>query len=114
MIHHLARAFFLRQIQRANMPMLVPAAQQAQSGNAPKEPQPVRPRPITPWTVPPHAATTTHNVIALRPHDARRTPDHAVRISSDPSDVRRTVITGRFAEVCAALDRLVIEQEAAA
>ena len=37
-----------------------------------------------------------------------------VRISTDPSDARRTVIAGRFAEVCAALDRLVREQEAAA
>jgi hypothetical protein len=37
-----------------------------------------------------------------------------VRISTDPADARRTVIAGRFAEVCAALDRLVLEQEAAA
>jgi len=37
-----------------------------------------------------------------------------LRICSDPSDARRTVITGRFADVCAALDRLVREQEAAA
>ena len=29
-------------------------------------------------------------------------------------DARRTVITGKFAEVCAALDRLVLEQEALA
>jgi hypothetical protein len=36
------------------------------------------------------------------------------RICSDPADARRTVITGRFAEVCAALDRLVMEQEALA
>jgi hypothetical protein len=37
-----------------------------------------------------------------------------VRISTDPADARRTVIAGRFAEVCAALDRLVMEQEATA
>ncbi|MGH6649002.1 hypothetical protein [Aquabacterium sp.] len=37
-----------------------------------------------------------------------------LRISSDPADARRTVIAGRFADVCAALDRLVLEQEAAA
>ncbi len=36
-----------------------------------------------------------------------------LRIRRDPSDTRRTVITGRFADVCAALDRLV-ELEAAA
>lgn len=34
-----------------------------------------------------------------------------LRICSDPSDARRTVITGRFADVCAALDRMVMEQE---
>jgi hypothetical protein len=38
----------------------------------------------------------------------------AVRISVDPQDARRTVIAGKFAEVCAALDRLVLEQEALA
>jgi hypothetical protein len=43
-----------------------------------------------------------------------RTGRPALRISADPSDARRTVISGRFAEVCAALDRLVLEQEALA
>ncbi|HRH17613.1 MAG TPA: hypothetical protein PLS22_09165 [Aquabacterium sp.] len=37
---------------------------------------------------------------------------HRLRIHRDPSDARRTVITGRFADVCAALDRMV-ELEAA-
>jgi hypothetical protein len=37
-----------------------------------------------------------------------------VRITTDPADARRTVIAGRFAQVCAALDRLVLEQEALA
>jgi hypothetical protein len=36
-----------------------------------------------------------------------------IRIHRDPSDNRRTVIAGRFADVCAALDRMV-ELEAAA
>ena len=35
-----------------------------------------------------------------------------LRIRRDPQDIRRAVITGRFADVCAALDRLV-ELEAA-
>ena len=35
-----------------------------------------------------------------------------LRIRRDPQDTRRAVITGRFADVCAALDRLV-ELEAA-
>jgi hypothetical protein len=43
-------------------------------------------------------------------HPVRSNP---LRIRRDPSDTRRTVITGRFADVCAALDRLV-ELEAAA
>lgn len=30
----------------------------------------------------------------------------SLRIRHDPADLRRTVITGRFADVCAALDRL--------
>ncbi|WP_290659908.1 hypothetical protein [Aquabacterium sp.] len=42
------------------------------------------------------------------------TPPRRLRISSDPADARRTVIAGRFADVCAALDRLVLEQEATA
>ena len=37
-----------------------------------------------------------------------------LRISSDPCDARRTFIAGRFSDVCAALDRLVLEQEATA
>lgn len=53
---------------------------------------------------------------------ALQTPDRSahvnmarrLRICSDPADARRTVITGRFADVCAALDRMVREQEAAA
>ena len=36
-----------------------------------------------------------------------------LRIRRDPSDTRRTVIAGRFADVCAALDHMV-EIEAAA
>jgi hypothetical protein len=48
---------------------------------------------------------------------AAHTAPHAtprLRISADPHDARRTVIAGRFAEVCAALDRMVMEQEAIA
>jgi hypothetical protein len=42
-------------------------------------------------------------------------PQHAggVRIHRDPSDSRRTVIAGRFADVCAALERMAAEPEAA-
>jgi hypothetical protein len=97
MIHHLALAFHVRER----------AALMAQDNNqdrnpkapSPGRPAPVRPRPITPWSAP-------------RGLQASTLP--RVRISSDPSDARRTVIAGRFAEVCAALDRLVREQEAIA
>ncbi|MDE2400714.1 MAG: hypothetical protein KGL90_03520 [Burkholderiales bacterium] len=78
MIHHLARAFFLR-----SSPAIRP-------GVVRTEPKLAAER-LSPLVLP------------------RR-----LRICSDPSDARRTVITGRFSDVCAALDRLVLEQEAAA
>ncbi|HIV71613.1 MAG TPA: hypothetical protein H9903_11830 [Candidatus Aquabacterium excrementipullorum] len=37
-----------------------------------------------------------------------------LRIRRDPTDARRTVIAGRFADVCAALDRMAAELETAA
>ncbi len=57
--------------------------------------------------VPHPAPTTAPMAVANQP--ARTNP---LRIRRDPQDNRRTVITGRFADVCAALDRLV-ELEAA-
>lgn len=36
-----------------------------------------------------------------------------VRIHRDPRDGRRTVIAGRFADVCAALERMAAEPEVA-
>jgi hypothetical protein len=78
MIHHFARAFFVRSTSAARS-----AAARHEPSFAPER---------SPITVTP-----------------RR-----LRISSDPADARRTVITGRFADVCAALDRLVLEQEAVA
>lgn len=116
MIHHFARALFVRSAMAAQASEAQPPAARPSSG------QPVRPRPITPWTVPanqgaratpPQKAPGTHagaKVVAFPAASA----GGRVRISSDPSDARRTVISGRFAEVCAALDRLVREQEAAA
>ena len=99
MIHHFARAFHVRERAAMVQAQLAQADDtRAPGGASPSRPAPVRPRPITPWTSP-------------RATAAQQPP---VRISSDPSDARRTVIAGRFAEVCAALDRLVREQEAAA
>jgi hypothetical protein len=105
MIHHFARAFAVR--QQADLAPLamaepIPVAR-------PSAPAPVRPRPITPWGSPARPAAVTSTARTSPP---RATP--RLRISADPQDARRTVITGRFAEVCAALDRLVLEQEAVA
>lgn len=111
MIHHLARVFHAREILLAG----TPSTDGTRPASAPAA-RPVKPRPITPWSAPqPSSSSTLHGVMAqvipLRIAPGSRT---RVRISTDPSDARRTVIAGRFAEVCAALDRLVREQEAAA
>lgn len=94
MIHHLARAFFFR-----------------------TQPAKVAPRP--PHS--PHVGMSSSGVVnarsIVRPAATRqvnRMPMHHLRICSDPTDARRTVIAGRFAEVCAALDQMVREQEATA
>lgn len=81
MIHHFARAFFVRSSNAARA-----VAARTEPSFAPEQ------------------RLTSSGVITPR----------RLRISSDPADARRTVIAGRFADVCAALDRLVLEQEAAA
>lgn len=111
MIHHLARAFHVREAHLNG----TPSPDGTRPASAPAA-RPVKPRPITPWGAPPSSACSTRQggtaqVIPLRTTMGSGT---RVRISTDPSDARRTVIAGRFAEVCAALDRLVREQEAAA
>jgi hypothetical protein len=100
MIHHLARALHVRECAFVSAERHAAFhADRTPSAPAPgRPPSPIKPRPITPWSSPRQASAMASRV----------------RISSDPSDVRRTVITGRFAEVCAALDRLVREQEATA
>jgi len=92
MIHHLARAFFIRSSTAAN-----PADRPVSARREPK-------------LAPERAERAAHAAASMaRSSGAPR----RLRISSDPSDARRTVIAGRFADVCAALDRLVLEQEAA-
>jgi hypothetical protein len=99
MIHHLARALHVRECAFVGAEHHATfQADRTPAAPGPGRAAPVRPRPITPWTAPRQASAMASRV----------------RISSDPSDARRTVITGRFAEVCAALDRLVREQEATA
>lgn len=87
MIHHFARALAVREQARA------------QASTAPCAPAPGN----TPDM--PARGTGAGQVMPLV---AR------LRIRRDPSDARRTVITGRFADVCAALDRMAAELEAAA
>jgi hypothetical protein len=109
MIHHLARAFFLRHTAPQGSGSTPTDGDRPAS---PPAPRPVKARPITPWHTPPRpdsGSPTAPLRCATAPHNGVR----RVRISTDPSDARRTVIAGRFAEVCAALDRLVLEQEAA-
>ncbi|MBH1985953.1 MAG: hypothetical protein I8H76_01345 [Burkholderiales bacterium] len=103
MIHHFARAFAARHNTSALAVAGGASASTPGSAQRPASQQPVRPRPITPWGGQPRSGSSLR-VATQRP----------VRISVDPQDARRTVITGRFAEVCAALDRLVLEQEALA
>ncbi len=105
MIHHLARAFAVRHNPNA----LAASGVDAGKAQRPSSPQPVRPRPITPWGSQPREGASRATTAAGRPAVRQ-----AVRITVDPQDARRTVIAGRFAEVCAALDRLVLEQEALA
>lgn len=114
MIHHLARAFFVRSAAASNTS---PVPAEAQRPGTPVQ-RPVRARPITPWGTParttPSAPSQSATVVPFRSAQASAAPPRHVRICTDPTDARRTVIAGRFAEVCAALDRLVMEQEAAA
>ena len=117
MIHHLARALAVRHNTKA---LAVSGAAEPGAGQRPASQQPVRPRPLTPWGAPPRDALgrAAHfprcAQAPFAPGAAADQTKQAVRISVDPQDARRTVIVGKFAEVCAALDRLVREQEALA
>jgi len=116
MIHHLARAFFLRHTTSSSSGGKPPSDGGRPAGMP--APRPVKARPITPWSAPARPASNDAMAAAsgavVRALGSQAVPSRHVRICSDPADARRTVITGRFAEVCAALDRLVMEQEAAA
>jgi hypothetical protein len=85
MIHHFARALAVRENLRDK------ASLAALPSGAPAQ----------------HTTRAPARGHALMPHV------NGIRIHRDPSDNRRTVIAGRFADVCAALDRMV-ELEAAA
>jgi hypothetical protein len=115
-IHHLARALAVRHNATA---LAASGVTEPGPAQRPASQQPVRPRPLTPWGTPPRGNLS--RVIdfpraAQAPFSSAAAGQQtmAVRISVDPQDARRTVIAGKFAEVCAALDRLVLEQEALA
>lgn len=114
MIHHLARAFFIRNANPGSAGT-TPPSDGTRPASAPAA-RPVKARPITPWGTPSSqpGKSASAQIIPLRASSANAQADRRVRICTDPADARRTVIAGRFAEVCAALDRLVMEQEAAA
>ena len=129
MIHHLARAFLIRDAALQRMAG-------HDDGSHPSDGTPhaqppairpaVKPRPITPWSVPtrpspaveqrqPQGLGAAGGASPLRlVQGGGALASRRVRICTDPADARRTVIAGRFAEVCAALERLVREQEATA
>lgn len=121
---HLARALCIR--SQPLPPVRIEPTLGAQPG--PNRFKPVRARPLTPWgpqvaptgtqgtdaTPPRSSAAASGGQADGTPHRGPQTADRAVRITTDPADARRTVIAGRFAQVCAALDRLVLEQEALA
>lgn len=116
MIHHLARALAVRHNTSA---LAATGITEPGSAQRPASQQPVRPRPLTPWGTPPRGNASRvidfpRSAQAPFSSVAGARPAQAVRISVDPQDARRTVIAGKFAEVCAALDRLVLEQEALA
>lgn len=92
MMHHLARAFFIRSSTAA-----------ANQGD----------RPLSARREPKLAPERIERAVHAAASMARPSAPRRLHISSDPADARRTVIAGRFADVCAALDRLVLEQEAA-
>lgn len=124
MIHHLARAFATRQQPLRPLPLDPILAHQPDGSADPGARRPVRARPLTPWQVKPAPGAAgdganmpeagPRSADQVAPSDHRCASGSAVRISTDPTDARRTVIAGRFAAVCAALDRLVREQEALA
>lgn len=116
MIHHLARALAVRHNTSA---LAAAGATEPGTAQRPASQQPVRPRPLTPWGTPPRGnlgrvVDFPRSAQAPISAQAGGSGAQAVRISVDPHDARRTVIAGKFAAVCAALDRLVLEQEALA
>lgn len=90
MIHHFARALAVREQARAKT---------ATSSEAPSA------------VIAGSIMTPGSSAVVAR-SSAQAMP-RGLRMRRDPSDARRTVITGRFAEVCAALDRMVAELEPA-
>ncbi len=130
MIHHFARALAVREQTARPLPQEPFWSQHSETAATTLEDKsarrPIRPRPLTPWQVRPSPAQPAVPTPGSAPaagdttrQDVSHTSGpagapHAVRISTDPADARRTVIAGRFAAVCAALDRLVREQEALA
>lgn len=94
MIHHFARALAIREQARAQHGV--------SQGVQPRSPLGVDAQRSLPFDAP-----------AALHHQSHGQRNQRLSIRRDPHDARRTVIAGRFADVCAALDRMAAELEAA-
>lgn len=90
MIHHFARALAIRE----NMASTTPVQQSLF------------------WpTLPRRAEPATRPARALVGEKLAAMERHGARVRRDPNDGRRALISGRFVDVCAALDRMVNDTE---
>ncbi len=103
MIHHFARALAVRESRAAALAtqpvqqsLFWPSLPAGAGGHASTA--------AAPHTRSAPAAASTRQV-------ARQSTPSVARVRRDPSDGRRALISGRFADVCAALDRMVGEFE---
>ncbi len=99
MIHHFARALAVRENRTAATGSSAPVQQSLfwPSISSTETEQ-------SPGAIKPH---TTARATAMAHHPLAS----SARVRRDPSDGRRALISGRFADVCAALDRMVGEFE---
>jgi hypothetical protein len=95
MIHHFARALAVRENRAATAGSSAPVQQSLF------------------WPTMHDAMPKAASCSGTTAPNARPAPQAATaaRVRRDPSDVRRALISGRFADVCAALDRMVGEFE---
>lgn len=98
MIHHFARALAVREHLAS---AATPAAAAATSASPMQQSLfwPSLPRRVD--------LATRQAVRQVREDGGNSAERHGARVRRDPNDGRRAMISGRFADVCAALDRMV-------